>query len=191
MGTKLRIIVTIVVLFVMCAGFSQKKSRPQPHFDELHRLVCICGNKLVTSKPAKNWKGEFQHSHAGVQCILYEYEKCSKCGKIWIWHNMPKRPEAEVFKEKIDEARKVHKAVKDSCFSVDSLLVPSRGVCERTIKLKWCELPLYCTVEGETDPSIVEKGYPVTYSEKTGKKKKVYVTHEKPSGTPPVKGYYK
>lgn len=185
METRLRTIVTIVFLFVMCAGFSQRKSRPQPHFDELHRLVCTCGNKLVTNKPAKNWKGEFQHSHGGVQCILYEYEKCSKCGKIWIWHCMPTRPKAEVFIEKIDESRKVHMAVKDSCYSVDSLCVPSQGLCECTIKLKWCDHPLYCTIEGESRVFIVEKGYPVTYTDNNGKKKKVLVTHKMPpTGTP-------
>lgn len=189
METRLRTIVTIVLLFVMCAGFSQRMNRRKPHFDELHYLVCTCGNKLVKSKLAKNWKGEFQHIHAGVTCTLYEYEECEKCRKIWIWHCMPTRPDD--FTEKKVEIEMLHKAVEDSCYSVEYFPVPSQGLCECTIKLKLCDHPLYCTVEGETGIYIVEKGHPATYSENTGKKKKVYVTHEKPKATMPVRGYYK
>ena len=188
MEKRLRTIVTIVLLFVMCAGFSQRINRPKPHFDELHYLVCTCGNKIAHNKLAKNKFGEFQHTHAGVTCTLYEYEKCTKCGKIWIWHMGPK---PDIFTEKKVEIEILHEAVKDSCFSVDTFCVPSQGLCECTIKLKLCDRPLYCTVEGETGLYIVEKGYPITYSEKTGKKKKVYVTHEQPKGWIPVRGYNK
>ena len=189
METRLRTIVTIVLLFVMCAGFSQRKILPKPHFDEAHFLVCTCGNKIAKNKLAKNKFGKYQHTHAGVICTLYEYEKCSKCGKIWIWHYMPMRPDD--FTEKPVSTKEVHDAVKDSCYSVEYFPVPSQGLCECTIKLKWCDLPLYYTVEGEPGVYIVEKGHPETYCENTGKKKKIYVTHEKPEGTMPVRGYYK
>lgn len=186
METRLRTIAIIVLLFVMCSGFSQRMNIPKPHFDELHYLVCTCGNKIAKSKLAKNWKGEYQHIHAGVTCTLYEYEKCSKCGKIWIWHN--RTPKPDDFTLKTDEVEMLHKAVEDSCYTVEYFPVPSQGLCECTIKLKQCDQPLYCTVEGETGVYIVTKGHSETYLEKNGKKKKVFVTHEKPDGFTPVRG---
>lgn len=190
METRLRTLITVVLLFVMCAGFSQRMNIPKPHFDEHHQyLICPCSNKLAKSKLAKDKFGKYQHTHAGVICTLYEYEKCSKCGKIWIWHN--RTPKSDDFTLKTDKIEKLHKAVEDSCYSVEYFPVPSQGLCECTIKLKLCDRPLYCTVEGETGIYIVEKGYPATYCENTGKEKKVYVTHEKPEGTLPVRGYHK
>lgn len=135
METRLRTVATIVVMFVTVNGFSQRKLEIKPHFDEAHYLVCTCGNKIAKSKLAKNWKGEFQHTHAGVTCTLYEYEKCSNCGKTWIWHCMNSRPD-DFTEKKVsvnDKNKMLHKAVEE----------------------------------------------------------KILVTHKKPEGSMPVRGYYK
>lgn len=191
METTFRIIAMFLILLVASNGSAQRMQRPKPHFDETHYLVCICGNKISKSKLAKNNKGEFQHTHAGVTCTLYEYEKCSKCGKTWIWHCMISRPDDFTLKPADNKNNLLHKAVEDSCYTVDYFPVPSQGLCECTIKLKSCDRPLYCTVEGETRVYIVERGYPATYIEKNGKKKRILVTHKKPEGSVPIKGYYK
>jgi len=106
---------------------------------------------------------------------------------------MPLRPDDYDFtlKQANNKAKLLHNAVEDSCYTVEYFPVPSQGLCECTIKLKLCDNPLYCTVEGETGVYIVEKGSPATYCEKNGKKKKVLVTHKKPEGSMPAGGYYK
>lgn len=188
METRFRSIVTILILLVTINVFSQRRTIQKPHFDELHYLVCTCENKIAKSKLARNKFGEYQHNHAGVTCTLYEYEKCSKCGKTWIWHCMVSRPDDFTLKPADNKAKLLHKAVEDSCYTVEYFPVPSQGLCECTIKLKQCDQSLYCTVEGETGVYIVTKGHSETYLEKNGKKKKVFVTHEKPEGFTPVRG---
>ena len=113
----------------------------------------------------------------------YEYEKCSKCGTIWIWHCNPPKPDRFTVKPNFDKTENTtHEADSGSCYIVENFLIPSRNICECTIKLKSCDRPLYCKVEGETGVYVVRKGDSKNYLENDGKKKKVFVTHEKPRG---------
>lgn len=189
METRLRIIATVLFLLVAVNGFSQGKQRSQPHFNKLHHLVCTCGNELIKNELIK----EKNKSNAKPVDVYpkYEYEKCSKCGIIWIWHCRSSFNEKRNYftvKPVIDKERVIHEADSGSCYIVEYFPFPSREVCECTIKLKQCDQPLYCTVEGETGVYVVTKGYPKTYLEKNGKKKKVFVTHKNPGGFTPERG---
>lgn len=184
METRLRTIVTIMILLVTNNGYSQRGPRLQPHFDELRYLVCTCGNKLVKNELVK----EKYNPKAKPADIYpkYVFEKCSRCGIIWIWHCRTPKPDYFTKKPVIDKDRLIHEADSDSCYIVEYFPFPSQEVCECTIKLKLCNQPLYCTVEGDTRVYVVTKGQSKTYIEKNGKKKKVFVTHKKPAGGTPM-----
>ena len=189
METRLRTIATVLVLLVTVNGFSQGKQRTKPHFDEQHRLVCTCDNKLVKNKLVKE---KYKANAKPVDVYpKYEYEKCSKCGIIWIWHCRSSFNEKRNYftvKPVIDKEKVIHEPDSGFCYIVEYFPFPSREVCECTIKLKKCDQPLYCTVEGETDVYVVTKGQSRTYLERNGKKKEVFVTHKNPGGFTPVKG---
>ena len=83
MRTLFRIVFVIVILSVSGNGYSQGKQRIKPYFDELHRLVCPCGNRLVKNKLVKEQDRANMKEMVDI-VAKYEYEKCSKCGTIWI-----------------------------------------------------------------------------------------------------------
>ncbi len=188
MRTLFRIVFVIVILSVSGNGYSQGKQRIKPYFDELHRLVCPCGNRLVKNKLVKDQDRANMKEMVDI-VAKYEYEKCSKCGTIWIWHCNPPKPDRFTVKPDFSKIENTtHEADSGSCYIVEYFPIPSRNICECTIKLKSCDRPLYCTVEGETGVRVVTKGHQESYLEKNGKRKKIFVTHENPGGFTPVRG---
>lgn len=187
MKTKSFIGMLLIGICVSTAGWAYQP--PQKGHVKNGQFFCSCGNAIVKF----DYKPPIQ-KHYNVDCAIYISPPCKKCGTAWKRLEFlagPRlgKPEymAVMSPKKKNVGNKSHEAVKDSCYSVDYFDVPSRGICECTIKLKLCEHPLYCTVEGETEVFLVEKGCPATYCEKDGKEKKIVATHEKPADGTPIR----
>ncbi|MBQ7461266.1 MAG: hypothetical protein IJS63_03300 [Bacteroidaceae bacterium] len=187
MKTKSFIGMLLAGICVSTAGWANQP--PQKGHVKNGQFFCSCGNAIV--------KFDYKPPHEklyNADCAIYISPECEKCGTAWKRYLFLSGPRTGQFEhkpilsaKKKNVGNKIHKAVKDSCYSVEYFEVPSRGVCECTIKLKLCDHPLYCTVEGETEVLLVERGHPVTYSEKDGKCKIVTATHKQPAGGTPIR----
>ena len=183
MKTKAFIGMLLVGICVSTTGWTYQPPA-RGHVNKLGQFVCTCGNIIV--------KFDYKPSHEklyNVDCAIYISPECEKCGTAWkryLFLSGPRTGQSEYkiipSAQKRNVGNEIHEAVKDSCYSVETFCVPSMGICECTIKLKLCNHPLYCTVEGETEVFLVEKGCPATYREKDGKEKKIVATHKKPAG---------
>lgn len=168
-----------VCLTITEMGFSQPIQRAKAHYDELHRLVCTCGNILVKC----DYTGK-QHKHMNLDCAIYKYAPCEKCGTIWECHKYLSGKRPDDFKplpsaKKRNAGKTIHVPIKDSCYSdVEEL---GMGLECHIIKLKRCKEPLYCYVEGENKVYLVESNMEKSFCKEIGKDKKIHITHDKNS----------
>lgn len=72
-----RVLALVFSITIVGAATAQTlRQRKTAHFDEMHRLICVCDNAIVKNTA----KYEKRRKH---DCMQFTYEPCNVCGKIW------------------------------------------------------------------------------------------------------------